>query len=288
MRLLGFLFFVFFFSNPAWAQEDLLEEFDEPSQEKVSSVFNATRLVNMNSTEILPAKSLEFRIAHRFADFSKGFENLFGFDGPASILFSLDYSVSDKLTLGIGRTNINQNLNFNLKYAWLQQTKGNKTPLSVVSYNQLNLTHRKEQFVGEFRYFTNRINYVNQLLISKKFNQRISVQISPTYMFQSLVDLKSDKHHLFAMPIAARYKVSKRVSIVGEYIPRLNTYNSQHSSLHNSLSLGVDLETGGHVFQLFFTNSTSINDFQVITQTNTSWQENSFRIGFNISRVFGI
>jgi hypothetical protein len=190
--------------------------------------------------------------------------------------------------LGIGRTNINQNLNFNLKYAWLQQTKENKIPLSVVSFNQLNITHRKEQFIGEFRYFTNRINYLNQVLISKKFNNRFSGQISPTYMFQSLVDLKSDKHHLFALPMAARYKVSKRVSIVGEYAPRLNTYNSQHSNLYNSLSLGVDIETGGHVFQLFLTNSTAINDFQVITQTNTSWQENSFRIGFNISRVFGI
>ncbi len=288
MKYFGFLLVILFSSNPLWAQEDLLNEFDIPADEKVSSVFNSTRVVSISSTEILPSKSLEFRIAHRFADFSKGFENLFGFDGPASILFSLDYSVLDRLTLGIGRTNINQNLNFNLKYAWLQQTKGNKIPLSVVSFNQLNITHRKEQFIGEFRYFTNRINYLNQVLISKKFNNRFSGQISPTYMFQSLVDLKSDKHHLFALPMAARYKVSKRVSIVGEYAPRLNTYNSQHSNLYNSLSLGVDIETGGHVFQLFLTNSTAINDFQVITQTNTSWQENSFRIGFNISRVFGI
>ena len=288
MKYFGFLLVILFSSNPLWAQEDLLNEFDTPADEKVSSVFNSTRVVSISSTEILPSKSLEFRIAHRFADFSKGFENLFGFDGPASILFSLDYSVLDRLTLGIGRTNINQNLNFNLKYAWLQQTKGNKIPLSIVSFNQLNITHRKEQFIGEFRYFTNRINYLNQVLISKKFNNRFSGQISPTYMFQSLVDLKSDKHHLFALPMAARYKVSKRVSIVGEYAPRLNTYNSQHSNLYNSLSLGVDIETGGHVFQLFLTNSTAINDFQVITQTNTSWQENSFRIGFNISRVFGI
>jgi len=288
MKHFGFLIFLFFVSNALWAQEDLLKEFDTTEEEKVSSVFNSTRVVSMSSTETLPAKSLEFRIAHRFADFSKGFENLFGFDGPASILFSLDYSVLDKLTLGVGRTNINQNLNFNLKYAWLQQTKGNKIPLSIVCFNQLNITHRKEQFTGEFRYFTNRINYVNQLLISKKFNDKFSGQISPTYMFQSLVDLKSDQHHLFALPMAVRYKVSKRVSVLAEYIPRLNTYNSQHSNLYNSLSLGVDIETGGHVFQLFLTNSTPINDFQVITQTNTSWQENSFRIGFNISRVFGI
>jgi hypothetical protein len=268
------------------AQENLLDELNLDLPElKTKSTFNATRLINYHTTELLAKKSFEFRIAHRFADVSQGFDNFFGLDGPASIQLSFDYAIHDNFTLGIGRTNFNKLVNGFAKYKLMQQSP--KHPINIVLLCQANITHRKPIFNNEFRYFANRMSYVNQLLFSRKFSESLSFMLSPMYARRNLVTLSSDNANIFGLISATRVKMSKRASLTLEYAARLNRYAQDFDNFNNGLSVGLDLETGGHVFQMFFTNSFAINEIQSLSQTESSWQKSQFRLGFNVSRVFG-
>ena len=281
----------------AFSQENpdsLLAELEKeiPQEKFVNSMFKSTRLINFHTVEILGKKALDFRISHRFGDINSGADNLYGLDGPATIRLGLEYSHNGRLMGGIGRSSSGKYVDGFLKYRILRQTITNSMPISITAVGSVNVSAAKVNVyslpgVTDFPNFVDRIAYMSQVIIGRKFNEHLSLQLTPTLIHYNMVAQIMDRNNVFAVIGAGRYKVSRSISITGEYALRTNKYSLDFKQYHNNASIGIDIETGGHVFQIFVTNSAALNEVQVISFTNTSWKDGGARLGFNISRVFG-
>jgi hypothetical protein len=280
----------------AVAQDDLLKEVDAIGPRKKDytiATFKGTRVVNLQSIETLGKGSLEFRIAHRFGPISSGAKSFYGMDGPATIQFHLDYSISDRLTVGLGRSSYKKMIDAFAKYKWLRQTTDNSMPLTLgflASANVITDDDYTQTLTGIDRYatFSNRMVYFFQVMAARKFNSKFSLQIAPVVIHYNIVDKLNDKNDMLAVTASARYKFSKRAALTAEYVQRTLKYTPDFDSYHNVLSLGFDIETGGHVFQVFFTNGYMINETAVIPYTDGSWGKGNVMLGFNISRTFSL
>ncbi|MCU0384104.1 MAG: DUF5777 family beta-barrel protein [Cyclobacteriaceae bacterium] len=294
MKNVIYLFLFCTFTAQVYAQDLLAEltELDSAKKEPVIATFKGTRLINLHTIETLTKGSLDFRISHRFGEINSGGENLWGLDGPATIRLGLDYSISNKLVVGLGRTSYRQYFDGFAKYKlWQQQTGGKK--FSLVGIASVNVTGEKDPnkiISGIDRYdnFSNRMAYMFQILIARKFSEKLSLQLAPTLVHYNLVDRANDKNDIFAIAASGRYKITRSLAITGEYIARPLKYTPVQDDYFDVLSIGLDIETGGHVFQLFFTNAFAINEVQLIPYTNSSWRDKGVRFGFNISRVFAL
>ncbi|HXS36904.1 MAG TPA: DUF5777 family beta-barrel protein [Flavipsychrobacter sp.] len=253
----------------------------------VLGTFKSTRLINGHTVENLGAGTLDFRISHRFGQLNQGAQNFFGLD-DATTKLGFDYGITDWLMVGVGRSTLNKEYDGFAKVRLLRQ----KTHAMPVSLSYIGVISLQDMPVpslpqGEKYYFSNRLYYVNQLLIARKFNDWLSLQVMPTIIHYNLVDSANDKNNILSVGVGGRIKVSHRIAITGEYyyvIPGTEL----HGQYYNSLSVGIDIETGGHVFQLFFTNSPGITERTFIAQTTDSWAKGQIHFGFNISRVFTI
>lgn len=297
MKKLVFIIFILNISFKLLAQEDLLNSLEnEQPQEKqlVFASFKGTRLINLHTIETLGKGSLDFRISHRFSDFSTGASNFWGLDGPATIRLGLDYSITDRFTVGLGRSSYGKLVDGFLKYRILRQTTDNSMPFSLTGLITMNIFTDKDHTevitgIDKYEKFSSRIAYMYQLMIARKFNEKLTLQLSPTFIHYNMVMKIDDKNDMFALGILGRYKLTRSISLTGEYIFRLNKYTPNQSDIyHNSGSVGMDLETGGHVFQLFVTNSFAINEVQLVPYTTSRWSKGEIRLGFNVSRVFGL
>lgn len=275
------------------AQDDLLKEIDkidEKQPEYVTSTFKGTRLINLHTVETLSKGSLDFRISHRFGDVSSGGKNLWGLDGPATLRLGLDYSVTDRLVIGVGRTSYKKYFDGFVKYKFVRQQ--NDGPwVSVVGVSSVNVTtdddpNKSITGVDRYQYFSSRVAYMGQVLIARKFSPKFSLQLTPTIIHYNMVTKANDKNNIYAIGISGRYKFTRSLAVTGEYIARTLKYTPDNSQYKDVASIGLDIETGGHVFQLFFTNASAINEVQFIPYTQGSWSKKEFRFGFNISRVF--
>lgn len=254
----------------------------------ITGTFKATHIVNMQTIEAPGAGALTFVIQHRFGQLNSGGYNFFGLDN-ATLRLGLDYGITDRFTVGIGRSSFEKTYDGYLKYKLLRQTDGSeKMPFSMsvlgtVNYVTLDYPANEKPDIttGE------RFAYSAQLLIARKFSRIVSVQIVPTYLHYNLVQTPGDNSDVFALGAGGRVKITKRMSINVEY-NYLPSGQVKSSNIHNSFSLGWDIETGGHVFQLVFTNSQSMLETQYITQTTGSWGNGGIYFGFNISRNFNI
>ncbi len=278
----------------AHAQDDLMKELDAMTDSKKNysiATFKGTRVVNLHSIETLGKGSLEFRIAHRFGPVSSGAKNFYGLDGPATIQFHLDYSVTDRLTLGIGRSSYKKMVDAFAKYKWLRQTTDNSMPITLgflASANVITDDDYTQSITGidRFATFSNRMVYFFQVMAARKFNSKFSLQIAPVLVHYNIVDKLNDKNDILALTASARYKFTRSIALTAEYIQRTLKYSPDFDSYHNVLSLGFDIETGGHVFQVFLTNGYMINETAVIPYTDGSWGKGNVMLGFNISRAF--
>ena len=279
--------------------ENLLSETeDEPSFTKAT--FKSSRIINGHSVERVAKNSLEFRISHRFGEMfenasktntnSTGLNTLYGIFASANIRLAIEYGISDRLMVGIGRSNYQQSWDGFAKFAILRQGKGKKTSfISLVYLASISLNGLQGDKTLSF--FTSRLAYTHQLLIARKINDRLSLQLMPTIIHKNLVDNASDMNLFPIMGFGGRFKVSKRVAITAEYFLRIPTkrpYNSipNYNNNSDSFSFGIDIETGGHVFQLFITNSAAIIEKAFLVETNSSWKDAQIRLGFNITREF--
>ncbi len=297
MKKFVFVIFILNISFKLWAQEDLLNslENEQPqSKQLVFASFKGTRLINLHTIETLGKGSLDFRISHRFSDFSTGASNLWGLDGPATIRLGFDYSVTDRFTVGIGRSSYGKLADGFLKYRILRQTMDNSMPVSLTGLITMNVSLDKDPNknilgVDKYEKFSSRIAYMYQLMIARKFHERLTLQVSPTFIHYNMVMNLNDKNDILALGVSGRFKITRSISLTGEYIFRINDYTPDQSDLyHNSASIGMDLETGGHVFQVFVTNSFAINEVQFIPYTTSRWDKGQIRLGFNVSRVFAV
>jgi hypothetical protein len=275
---------------PVGAQdlEDLLAEATEEEEvEYTSATFKATRIMNGHSIERMPEGQLDFRIHHRFGRLNSGAYELWGLD-QANIHFSLEYGITDWLMVGVGRGTYEKTYDSFVKLSLLRQSSGARMmPVSVTFLSGLYLNSlRWEDESREYR-FAHRLEFVNQLLIARKFNQSISLQIMPTHLHRNLVPTELDPNDLFALGVGGRIKLTSRISFNAEYYYTFRPENNLLSTpLHNPLALGFDIETGGHVFQLVFTNSLAMTEHGMIGNTTGNWTDGDIHFGFNISRVF--
>jgi hypothetical protein len=250
----------------------------------VKATFKAIHIVNAHTIESPAKNDLNFIIMHRFGKLNDGAYNFFGLDN-ASIRLGLDYGITDNLGIGIGRSSFEKTFDGYLKYKLIHQTQGlKKFPVSVSIFGAINhytLKVSDKPFLNT-KY---RTSYVTQLLIARKFTSNLSLQLSPTWLHFNMVPKRVDKNDVFATMIGGRYKFRKHMSVTAEY-NYLFPNQLKSMDLKNSLSLGVDIETGGHVFQLVFTNSEGMVESQYIGKTAGSWSKGDIFFGFNISRNF--
>ncbi|MEY4109692.1 MAG: hypothetical protein RLZZ46_46 [Bacteroidota bacterium] len=273
--------------------EKMLAEETPAETEYTTATFKGTRLINFHTLETPGPRTLEYRISHRFGTVGSGAENFYGLDGGASIRMGLEYSHNGRITFGLGRSNIEKTLDAYGKARLLRQTTNNKMPLSMTLVSSVFCTTQKDankavNGFDRYQYFSSRLSYAHQLIIGRKFTESFSLQIAPTLIHLNLVEKASDKNDIICLASAARIKLSKRVALTAEYGLRLNEYSSNR--YYNSFGLGIDIETGGHVFQMHITNSQGMIENQYLAFSNTDWsfKNPGIRIGFNISRVFSL
>jgi hypothetical protein len=272
-----------------FAQDDLMNILDKNSDKEINyttATFKSTRIMNGHSIERMVPGQLDVRISHRFGTINSGAYNFFGLD-QSNIHLSIEYGIMKWLMVGIGRGSYEKTFDGFAKFSILRQSSGAKVmPVSLSVVTSAALKSIKFSDPTRTNYFTSRMAYVAQVLVARKISPALSVQLTPSYVHRNLVATELDPNDIYAMGAGARLKLSKRISLNGEYyyVANPKTYLSQ--KIYNPLSVGFDIETGGHVFQLFFTNSLGMIEKAFIGETVSTWKNGGIHFGFNISRVF--
>lgn len=270
----------------SFGQDDLFKELDTIKSDKKeieTAAFKALQIATMQSTKLPVKGDWYFLVAHRFGDLSKGFDNFFGFDNALTKLGGI-YGATNWLSLSLSRHTYNKTYEVGVKYKLAnQEVEG--FPVTIVGYNTLDINSELSKDIYPNLEFSQRMAYSTQLLISRKFSEIFSAQVASIYVHKNLYEATSDLKSTFLLGGGGRYKITKRMSINLEYaarlkVPKEDTLNS------NPLTLGLDIETGGHVFQLVFSNSQPMNDISVFTNANGDWTKGKVYFGFNLYRVF--
>ncbi len=278
------------FSQSIFAQEkSLIDELGKDSSETeyATNAFKSTRVVNSQSMEMLGQGVLDFRILHRFGKMSGGAYEFFGLDN-AVMRMGFDYGILPNLMVGIGRSTSKKELDGFLKYRLLWQSTGAKNmPVSVLGVSGVTYNGLNEPFGSNVNAsFERRLSYYQQLIIGRKFSDNFSLQLTPTYLHRNIVQNSLIAHDMFALGLGGRFKLSQRIAIVWDYTHAFNRFPDD--PVADPLTLGVDIETGGHVFQLHFSNALGMNERAFITDNNGNWGKGDIQFGFNISRVFQV
>lgn len=275
------------------AQEDLMdllnEESEEPKTEYAYATFKTTRIINGQSIENPAAGVLQFVIGHRFGTLSDGAYDLFGLDN-ATIRLGFEYGLSERLAIGIGRSSVRKTVDGMVKYKLIRQSSGLKNmPISVVYYGSMAVDGLKYNDPERENYFSSRLYYNHQLMIARKFNNSFSFQITPGIVHRNLVADTQIANDIYSVGLGGRVKLSGRVTLNAEYTPRLTFIdNKDYSDFYNAMALGVDIETGGHIFSLHITNSRSMIAPYSIAETQGNIMDGDIYFGFNVNRVFTI
>lgn len=268
------------------AQDDLLSLLgdEEETTEYATAAFKTNRVINLHSLENTAAGVLDFKISHRFGMLNRGAYELFGLDA-ATIRIGGDYGITDRLMIGIGRSSFEKTYDGFVKFKLLRQSVGKrKMPVTAAIFASTAIQTLRWQNPDRENYFRSRLYYTFQLILGRKFSENISLQLSPTLVHRNLVEVASEANDVLALGGAGRIKLSKRIALNLEYIYVLP--DQLAPGFGNSLSLGFDIETGGHVFQLHLTNSTSMIEKGFVTQNSGKWGDGGIHFGFNVSRVF--
>lgn len=281
-----FIFAPFF----TFAQEEDLEKLLEKEIEKKSdftiATFKATRLINGQTIERMQKGDLDVRISHRFGNVNSGAYEFFGIDQSSTFL-SLEYGITDWLMAGIGRATFQKTFNGFCKLSFLRQCSGKQNmPVSVSLFEGVSCNGLKWPDTERSNYFESRLSFTHQILIARKVNSKISLQLSPALVHRNLVKYKNENNDLYAMGLGGRYKFTNRFAITAEYFYVYGLINSGPLKYYNPLSVGFDIETGSHVFQVHVTNSCAMTENGFIGETTGNFFDGDIRIGFNISRVF--
>ena len=276
----------------AKAQEIDLDKMLEEEQKKeqknkvqfTEATFKTTRIIHGHSIENTAPGILDLKISHRFGQINGGLYEFFGLDN-ASMRWGFDYGLSPKLTIGFGRSTYQKQYDLFFKYKILRQSTGKvNMPVSLSLMSTAMVQTLKWTNPTVPNKFSSRLYYAYQLLLARKFSENTSLQLMPVMVHYNLVPKATDPNDIIALGIGGRQKISKRVSINFEYYYQLPEYKFDATT--NSLSIGFDIETGGHVFQLHFTNSPGMTERIFVSETYGRWDKGDILFGFNVSRVF--
>jgi hypothetical protein len=256
----------------AQKEQDLLSLLGrEETTEYAAASFKTDRVINLHSLETTAAGILDIKISHRFGTIDRGINELFGLD-QATNRIGADYGITDRLTIVAGRSSFDKAFDGFIKFKLLRQSKGLRNmPFTVVLLGTTCIETLPWAHPERDNLFSSRLYHVGQLIIGRKFSNEFSFQISPTLVHRNLVKTAAEKNDVLALGLAGRIKLNKRFSLNTEYIYLLPDQVAEN--IHNSFSVGFDIETGGHVFQLHFTNSTSMNERGFIAETEGEWKK---------------
>ena len=280
------ILFILMLSTPVLAQDDIVSmlnaETKEPPQ-PVAATFKGTRLINGHSVETRKKGNMDFIISHRFGKLNSGSYELYGLD-QSNIRLGFEFALTNSLTVAIGRNSFEKTYDGYLKYRVIRQ-KTSGSPVSVTAFSSTALKTLKDATFSEQLKLEDRLAYTHQVLIARKFNPNLSVQLMPSLVHFNSLYPEQLNHDLYAMGIGGRIKVSKRMSINAEYYYR---FNELERGTFNSVAIGIDIETGGHIFQLQFTNSRSMIEKGFISEIKNDFFAGDIHFGFNVSRSFQI
>ncbi len=289
MRRISLTFLVFLIPAVIFAQDDLMNLLNKNAPEETNyttATFKSTRIMNGHSIERMPPGQLDVRISHRFGLINSGAYQFFGLD-QANMHLSLEYGLFKWLMFGVGRGSYEKTFDGFTKFTLLRQSSGAKVmPVSFSLFSSVALKTLKWSDPTRKNYFSSRLSYVGQVLIARKINQSFSIQLTPSYVHRNLVPTELDPNDLFALGAGGRMKLTKRISLNAEYYYVANPKKYMSQPITNPLSVGIDIETGGHVFQLIFTNSLAMIEKGFIGETTGKWNKGDIHFGFNLSRVF--
>lgn len=309
---LSYLFCILLLSSKLFSQEDLLSLVEEKNEgpKKVYATFKTMRIANAQTIETVKKNHLDFRILHRFGNIydatqpnpiNNTFQTFFGFDQVSDIRFSFDYGITDKLCVGIGRSKLNKLFDGTVKWRILEQTTDFSMPISLAVFESVaySFAPTSELYSGIVKDFpTNemhRFNYCTQLIIASKLTDWLSLELLPTYMYRNFIkqnvnsdNSEYDQNGFFSLGFGGRIKLSKRFSIIGDYFYNFSGFYQNNAQVKLPLALGCEIETGGHVFSLLFTNAAGIIENNFIPYTYDSWSEGQVKFGFCISRTFAL
>lgn len=286
-RIIKSFIAVMLLSVPVLAQDDLLDMIEEGEEETThytSATFKATRVINTQSIETPSEGVLQFVIQHRFGTLNQGAYELWGLD-QSTIRLGFDYGITDWLSIGVGRSSFQKTYDGGVKVKILRQSTGKvNMPITVAYFAGMYVNSLRWADPDRDNYFSSRLSYAHQLLIARKFGDCLSVQITPTLIHRNLVETVARGNDDLGLGFAGRFKITKRLSVNWDYVYLMK--NESMQDLTNSLSLGLDIETGGHVFQLHVTNSQGMFERAFVSETTGNWLDGDIYFGFNISRVF--
>ena len=260
--------------------------------EPVIATFKSTRLILSQTTETVKKKELNFLVVHRFGDIggaNGGGKTFWGLDNSSDIYIGFEYGLTDNLNIGFGRSKFEQLIDLQAKYYLLHQTTDNDVPVAVTV---LGKTGFKPYHVNTnvFDNYGNRFSYLAQAIIARKFSSKFSLQISPSYIINNIPYplIAGNEKDFFSLSAAGRLKVTKRMGIVLDYFHPFSTFrqNSNSPRFYDGLGAGIEIETGGHVFTLYFTNVQAISEINYLNDTESSWSKGQYRLGFTITRIF--
>lgn len=274
-----------------YSQDDLMDMLDDDEDEEIvytSATFKTTRIIGSHTTDIQAPKELQFLISHRFGTLNSGARNLWGLD-VSEVRFGFEMGINKNWAIGFGRSSEGQMFDFYSKIKLLRQSSGAKNmPISLVLLNAMNArTIERSESQKAILSVKHDISYVYQLLIARKMNSNISFQLMPTFIHRNLVNTPLDNNDIFSLGAGARFKFTPRFGIVLEYTAVFDD-RLKEQDFFDPLGIGLELETGGHVFHITFSNSTGMNNTLMLTQTTDDWANGGVHIGFNISRVFNL
>lgn len=280
--------FALFFSASLMlnAQDDLLSLLGDDDKEInfTNAAFKTNHVINLHSLENTAPGVMDFKISHRFGTLNGGFYEMFGLDN-ATIRLGLDLGITDNLAIGVGRSSYEKTYDGFIKYKFLRQSTGARNmPITAAVLATAAVQTLRWTDPDRENLFSSRLYYTWQLILGRKFNDNFSLQLSPTLVHRNLVRTRTEKNDVPALGIAGRYKLNKRIALNAEYIYVMP--NTLAEEFKNGLSIGFDIETGGHVFQLHLTNATSMIERGFVAENTNSWGNGGIHFGFNISRVF--
>jgi hypothetical protein len=270
-----------------YAQEDLLKELGgEDSVQYTLATFKGTRIINGQSVETKRKGELEFIFSHRFGLVNEGAYTLWGLDESFTRL-GLEYGITDRLGLGVGRTSVDKTYDFFARYKLIRQRTGVPVTVTGMAAFYYKTSPNEEESLVPIS-TEDRIAYAAELMIARKFNQNLSLQLNPIFVHRNTVDQNFENNDDLALGFAGRHKITRSLSLAAEYILRLNPKENQLPDYgrYDALGIALDIETGGHVFQLLFTNSLGMFERYTVTETFHDFWDGDIHFGFNITRTF--
>lgn len=286
-----FLLISLFICISSYAQDDLLNELEQKQPEQTDyaiQTFKGTRLVNGQTVETKASGNLEFIISHRFGTINSGSYELWGLD-ESTIRLGLEYGITDQFTVGVGRSSWDKSFDFYGKYKALRQSSGARNfPFTMTLLASMQYLDLEDPALSDYS-SSDRMSYAFQALLARRFSSAFSFQVAPIFVHKNRVDDSTTgdaitAKDIFALGLGTRVKITRSLSLDVEYYPRFNEIDE--SPFTDSFGIGIEIETGGHVFQLVFTNSVGMMERKMVTETFGDFWDGDIRFGFNITRTF--